>query len=75
MIPACAYSYSVIASFAAEICGPGTVSWFGGNRWIGFSEDDGQRFAGGASKLAAQPHSSGQRVEDNAFHLDTYRTT
>jgi hypothetical protein len=34
--------------------------------WIGFSEDDAERFAGGAKYQAAKPLS--QRVEDNAFH-------
>jgi hypothetical protein len=35
-------------------------------RWIGFSEDDAERIAGGAKYQAAKPFS--QRVEDNAFH-------
>jgi hypothetical protein len=34
--------------------------------WIGFSEDDAERVAGGAKYQAAKPLS--QRVEDNAFH-------
>jgi len=35
-------------------------------RWIGFSEDDAKRVAGGAKYQAAKPLS--QRVEDNTFH-------